>query len=105
SKEKEMNRRTLHVAGVAFAAAFALAGCVSKGDYEKLEADKNKEIDGLQKERGGLQDQVKNLQSDRTTLTQQKALLEGQVSALEQQKTQLLTATQQDKSQYDALVR
>jgi len=100
-----MNRRTLHVAGVVFAAAFALAGCVSKGDYEKLEGDKNKEIDALQKERGGLQDQVKNLQSDRTTLTQQKALLESQVSALEQQKTQLLTATQQDKSQYDALVR
>jgi len=92
-----MNRRILHVASVAFAAAF-MTGCVSKGDYEKLEADKNKEIEALQKQRGGLQEQVQGLQT-------QQADLRKQVAALEQQKTQLLTATEQDKSQYDALVR
>jgi len=98
SKEKEMNRRKLHVASLVFAAAFMAAGCVSKGDYEKLEADKNQEIASLQKQRGGLQEQVQGLQT-------QQADLRKQVDALEQQKTQLLTATQQDKSQYDSLVR
>lgn len=100
-----MNRRRLHVASLAFAAALTLAGCVSKGDYQKLEADKNKEIDELQKQRSGLQEQMKGLQSQKTSLEQQQADLRKQVDALEQQKAQLLTATQQDKSQYDALVK
>src|SRR5882724_784621 len=100
----EMNGRTLCVAGTLIAAAF-MTGCVSKGEYQKLEADKNKEIDELQKQRSGLQEQMKGLQSQKTSLEQQQADLRKQVDALEQQKTQLLTATQQDKSQYDALVR
>ena len=101
-----MNGRRLcvAVAGPVIAAVF-MAGCVSKGEYEKLEAGKNKEIDELQKQRSGLQEQMKGLQSQKTSLEQQQADLRKQVDALEQQKTQLLTATQQDKSQYDALVR
>ncbi|HZT63831.1 MAG TPA: type VI secretion system protein TssL, long form [Burkholderiales bacterium] len=98
-----MNRSRLSVAGLAV--AFIAAGCVSKGDYEKLEADKNQEIAALQKQRGGLEDQVKGLQTQKSSLEQQQADLRKQVDALEQQKTQLLTATQQDKSQYDALVK
>ena len=100
-----MNRSRLSVAGLLVAAAFIATGCVSKGDYEKLQADKNKEIDELQKQRGGLQEQLKGLQSQKTSLEQQQADLRKQVDALEQQKSQLLTATQQDKSQYDALVK
>jgi len=101
----EMNRRRLHAASAALAAGVMVAGCVSKGEYEKLEADKNQEIASLQKQRGGLQEQVQGLQSQRTSLEQQQADLRRQIGALEQQKTQLLTASQQNTSQYDALVR
>ena len=100
-----MNRRRLHAASAALAAGVMVAGCVSKGDYEKLEADKNQEIASLQKQRGGLQEQVQGLQSQRTSLEQQQADLRRQIGALEQQRTQLLTASQQNTSQYDALVR
>src|SRR5882724_12419808 len=100
----EMNGRTLCVAGTLIAAAF-MTGCVSKGEYQKLEADKNKEIDELQKQRSGLQEQMKGLQSQKTSLEQQQADLRKQIDALEQQKAQLLTASQQTLSQYDSLVR
>jgi len=107
-----MNRRRLHAASAALAAALMAGGCVSKGDYEKLEADKNQEITALQNQRGGLQEQVKTLQTQRSGLEQQKTSLEEQqaalrrqVDALEQQKAQLLTVSKQNESQYDALVR
>ena len=92
-----MTRRRLHVAGVAFAAAVALAGCVSKGDYQKLETDKNGEIAALKKDKTALEQQ-------KASLEQQKAESKKQIDALEQQKAQLAAASQQDKSQYDALV-
>ena len=66
-----MNRKRLHVASVALAAAFIAAGCVSKGDYEKLETDKNQEIAALQKQRGGLQEQVQGLQTQQADLRKQ----------------------------------
>jgi chemotaxis protein MotB len=100
-----MNRTGLHIASAVLVAAVMAGGCVSTGTYEKLEADKNKEIDALQKQSGGLQEQVKSLQSQKTSLEKQQADLRGQITALEQQKTQLLAASQQNKSQYDALVR
>jgi chemotaxis protein MotB len=93
-----MNRRRLHVAGLAFAAALAAAGCVSKGDYEKLEADKNGEIAALKKDKTSLEQQ-------KTALEQQQAESRKQIAALEQEKAKIQTASQQDKSQYDALVR
>jgi chemotaxis protein MotB len=108
----KMNRTGLRAASAVLAAAVIAGGCVSRGDYEKLEAEKNQEIDALQKQRGGLQEQVQSLQSQRsalelqkTSLEQQQADLRRQVDALEQQKTQLLSASRQTQSQYDALVR
>jgi chemotaxis protein MotB len=102
----EMNGRRLHAAGaVVAAAAVMVGGCVSTGEYEKLEAEKNQEIATLQKQRGGLQEQVQALQSQKTSLEQQQAELRRQIDALEQQKAQLLVASQQNTSQYDALVR
>src|SRR5437879_8768397 len=100
-----MNRTGLHAASAVLAAAVMAGGCGSKGDYEKLEAEKNQEIDALQKQHGGLQEQVQSLQSQKTALEQQQADLRKQIDALEQQKTQLLTASKQTQSQYDALVR
>jgi chemotaxis protein MotB len=100
-----MSRRKLQVAGVVFAAALTTGGCVSKGEYEKLESDKSQEIAALQKERSGLQEQVQGLQSQRSRLEQQQGDLRKQVDALEQQKAQLQTASQQKLSQYDSLVK
>jgi chemotaxis protein MotB len=105
SKEKEMNRSRLHVAAAVFVAAFALAGCVSKGDYEKLEADKNGEIAALKKDKTSLEQQKAALDQQKAALEQQQADAKKQIAALEQQKAQLQTASQQDKSQYDSLVR
>jgi len=82
-----MNRTRLFAAAAAFA---FVAGCVSKGDYEKLEADKNAEIAALKKDKAGLE--------------QQQADSKKQIDALEQQKSQLQTASDQKQTQYDALV-
>lgn len=100
-----MDRTGLHPAGAVIAAAFMLGGCVSKGEYEKLEADKNQEITALQNQRGGLEGQVQALEKQRSGLEQQQSDLRKQINALEQQKAQLLTASQQTLSQYDSLVR
>ena len=100
-----MNGRRLHAAGSVLVAVFVTGGCVSQGTYDKLEADKNQEIAALQNQRGGLQGQVQGLQSQKGSLEQQQADLRRQIDALEQQKAQLLTASQQNTSQYDALVR
>src|SRR5215831_18900126 len=88
-EDMQMNR--VHAGAAILAASLAAAGCVSKGDYEKLEADKNTEIAGLKK--------------DKTALEQQQAESKKQIDALEQQKAQIAAASQQDKSQFDALVR
>jgi len=101
----EMNGRRLHAAGAALATVVIVGGCVSQGTYDKLEADKNQEIDALQKQRSGLQGQLQGLQSQKSSLEQQQADLSRQIAALEQQKTQLLAASQQNQSQYDQLVR
>jgi chemotaxis protein MotB len=91
-----MNR--MHAAGAVLAASLAAGGCVSKGDYEKLEADKNAEIAGLKKDKTALEQQ-------KMSLEQQQADSRKQIDALEQQKAQIAAASQQDKTQYDALVR
>jgi chemotaxis protein MotB len=88
----------VHATAAVLAASLAAGGCVSKGDYEKLEADKNAEIAGLKKDKTALEQQ-------KTSLEQQQADSKKQIDALEQQKAQLAAASQQDKSQYDALVR
>ncbi len=100
-----MNGRRLHAASAVLVAAFTASGCVSQGTYDKLEADKNQEITGLQKQREGLQGQVQGLQSQKTSLEQQQADLRRQIDVLEQQKAQLQTASRQTLTQYDSLVR
>jgi chemotaxis protein MotB len=88
----------LHVASLALAAAFIAAGCVTKGDYEKLETDKNGEIAALKKDKTALEQQ-------KTSLEQQQADSRKQIEALELQKAQLLAVSQQNQSQYDSLVK
>jgi chemotaxis protein MotB len=97
--------------GSVIAVALVAGGCVSKGEFEKLQTDKNQEIDALQKQREGLEQQTRELQSQRKALEEQKAALERQQSQLrtdleraEKQRAQLEAANQQTKSQYDGLV-
>jgi chemotaxis protein MotB len=98
-----MNRSRLSVAGLAV--AFIAAGCVSKGDYEKLETDKNGEIAALKKDKTALEQQKATTEQQKTALEQQQAESRKQIDALEQEKAKLAAASQQDKSQYDSLVR
>lgn len=107
-----MSTKTLRVGSAVLVAALAAGGCVSKGTYEKLQAEKNQEITdlqaqraALQNERSQLQGEIKDLASQRTALEQQQAELQKQVSALEQQKAELLASSRETQSQYDALVR
>jgi chemotaxis protein MotB len=93
-----MSRAHSRIAGSVFAAAVLATGCVSKGDYEKLEADKTKQIDALQ-------GQVKSLQQQKTDLEQQQTDLRNQVVDLSKQQAQLVSANKQTQTQYDALVR
>jgi chemotaxis protein MotB len=109
----------LQMAGVALAAALAAAGCVSKGEYEKLEADKNSEIETLRKQRVTLEQELERLQAQRTALERQQASLRGEVSnlqkqrdqlemqrvALEKERAELEASSKQSQSQYDGLVR
>lgn len=69
-----MNRH-LWVSAV-LAVSVAMSGCVSTSKYEKLEADKNQEIETLRKEK----------------------------AALEQEKAAIQTSSKQNQAQYDALV-
>jgi chemotaxis protein MotB len=127
-----MITRGRHVASALVAAALLASGCVTKGTYEKLEAEKNQEIgrlqterDALQRQRTELQQQIEGLEVQRTGLEKQKkslqqeqaalqtqvgilnelhTKLQTQIDDLEQQKRQLLAASKETQSQYDALV-
>jgi len=111
-EETTMKKSGFPLVGALLAAALIAGGCVSTGEFEKLQADKNQEIDALQKQRAGLEQQTRELQSQRKALEEQKTALERQQSGLRseldtlaRQKAQLEAANQQSKSQYDGLVR
>src|SRR5205809_3101142 len=96
-----MNKPAFQLAGTMIAAALTASGCVSTGEFEKVQADK-----------AGLEQQTRELQSQRSALEEQKAARERQqgnlraeLEALARQKAQLETSNQQTKSQYDGLVR
>ena len=99
-----MTKSGIKLVGALIAAALAGSGCVSKSEFEKLQTDKNQEIDALQKQRDSLDQQTKQLQSQRAALEKQQADLRSEVDSLQRQKSQLEAAKQQDKSQYDGLV-
>ncbi len=96
-----MRKNRLLLLSGAVAVALAAGGCVSKGDYEKLQA-----------ERDGLDQKVKALESQRSGLEQQKTALERQqgdlrsaVVTLEKQRAQLEAQNRQTRAQYDSLAR
>jgi chemotaxis protein MotB len=85
-----MKQTGVQLAGALIAVALAAGGCVSKGEFEKAQAEKGQEIEALQKERTALERQQGSLRTELDTVARQKAQLEA--------------ANQQTKSQYDGLV-
>jgi len=102
TKEMEMNRIGLQAAVVL--ATAVTAGCVSQGSYDKLEADSKKEAQALQSQTAALEKEKAALEKEKAALEQQQGELRKQINALEQQRAQLLDASKQTQSQYDALV-
>jgi chemotaxis protein MotB len=103
-----------HASSAALATLFAAAGCVSQGEFDKLQSAKNQEIASLQSSR---EEQVRNLESQRAnlekqrdslakekdSLTQEKDSLTQQVAALEAQRAQLQASEKQSEARYDKL--
>src|SRR5688572_11852232 len=107
-----------HVSSAAVLTAFAAAGCVSQGEFDKLQSAKNQEIASLQSSRSALEQPVRNLESQRAGLESQRSSLERQrdslakekdtltqqVAALEQQRAQLQASEKQIEARYDTLL-
>jgi chemotaxis protein MotB len=96
-----MKKPGIKLAGTVIASALIASGCVSKGEFEKMQA-----------ERDGLEQKVRELESQKSGLEQQKAGLERQQGDLrselvtaEKERAQLQMSSQQTKSRYDGLVR
>jgi chemotaxis protein MotB len=88
----------------AAAALLMAAGCVSQGSYDKLQSDKNQEIEALQDSRKTLEGQVRDLEAQRSSLTKQQQDLTRQVAELEQQRAQLQAATEKTTQRYDSVL-
>lgn len=103
--------KKIHIGMAVLAAAFITSGCVSTGEFEKMQAGKNEEIKTLQQQKAALEQQKSAAEQDNSALKQQLAAHEQQntamqehVGSLEEQKAALLAASQQRQQQYDALV-
>jgi chemotaxis protein MotB len=99
-----MIRNYAYLQGAAVAAALVLGGCVTQGTYDKLQGEKNQEIQALQRQHAALEQQTEELRTQRSALERQQLDLRRQVEALEAQRSQLLDSGKQSKAQYDALV-
>jgi chemotaxis protein MotB len=104
--------KTVGLGIAVLAASLLVAGCVSKGEFEKLAAEKDSEIAALQKQRAALEEDLRTLQTQRTALERQQSDLRGEIVTLQKQREhleherqQLEAASRQTKSQYDGLVR
>ena len=89
---------------------FAAAGCVSQGEFDKLQSEKNQEIASLQSSRSSLDEQVRSLESQRASvekqrdsLTKEKDSLTQQVAELEAQRARLQASEKQVEERYDKL--
>jgi chemotaxis protein MotB len=103
--------KLFHLSSAAVAAALVLGGCVSQETFEKAQGEKAQEISALQSQRAALAQQLRDLQqqktaleNDRAALEQDQAKLRAQNEALEAQRLQLLNASKQSQSRYDALL-
>jgi chemotaxis protein MotB len=97
--------RQIHIGIAVLAAAFITSGCVSTGEFEKMQAGKNEEIKSLQQQKTSLEQDNTALKQQIASHEQQNTAMQQQVGSLEQQKAALLAASQQRQQQYDALVQ
>jgi chemotaxis protein MotB len=100
-----------HLGSAAVAATLVLGGCVSQETFEKAQGEKAQEISALQSQRAALDQQLREVQQQKTSLENERATLErdqaklrAQNEALEAQRLQLLNASKQSQSRYDALL-
>ena len=106
-----MIRNYTYLGSAAVAAALVLGGCVSQETFEKAQGEKAQEISALQSQRAALDQQLRevqqqkaSLENERATLERDQAKLRAQNEALEAQRLQLLNASKQSQSRYDALL-
>jgi len=118
--------RNIHIVTAVLAAVLSATGCVSTGEFDKMQKAKDEEIsqltqqkDALQQENAALKHQKTSLEQESSTLKQQvttreqqavdmqqkNAAIQQQVGTLEQEKAALLAASQQRQQQYEALVK
>jgi chemotaxis protein MotB len=97
--------RQIHIGIAVLAATFITSGCVSTGEFEKMQAGKNDEIKSLQQQKTSLEQDNTALKQQIASHEQQNTAMQQQVGSLEQQKAALLAASQQRQQQYDALVQ
>lgn len=93
-----------HASSAALVTLFAAAGCVSQGEFDKLQSEKSQEIASLQSSRSALEQQVRNLESQRASLEKERDSLTKQVAALEAQRAQLQASEKQSEARYDKLL-
>jgi chemotaxis protein MotB len=93
-----------HASSAALVTLFAAAGCVSQGEFDKLQSEKNQEIASLQSSRSSLEQQVRNLESQRASLEKERDSLSQQVAALEAQRARLQASEKQVEARYDTLL-
>jgi chemotaxis protein MotB len=93
-----------HTGSAALVTLLAAAGCVSQGEFDKLQSEKNQEISSLQSSRSALEQQVRNLEQQRDGLAKEKDSLTQQVAALEAQRAQLQASEKVSESRYDKLL-
>jgi chemotaxis protein MotB len=93
-----------HAGSACLVTLFAAAGCVSQGEFDKLQSEKNQEITSLQSSRSALEQQVRNLEQQRDSLAKEKDSLAQQVAALEAQRAQLQASEKVSESRYDKLL-
>jgi len=115
----------IHILLCIFAATFTASGCVSTGEFEKMQSDKEAVITSLKDQKSGLEEQTDTLTRSNISLQQRlttleldyKALqqqlayhekdnteLQQMINTLEQQKAALVAASMERQQQYDALV-
>jgi chemotaxis protein MotB len=99
-----------HTSSAVLVTLFAAAGCVSQGEFDKLQSEKSQEIASLQSSRSALEQQVRNLESQRASLekqkdslTKEKDSLTQQVAELEAQRARLQASEKQVEARYDKL--
>lgn len=93
--------------GIAAVLILFVAGCVSQGEFDKLQSAKksqDEEMASLQSSRTALEQQVRSLEGQRAALEREKASLAQQVAALEQQRSQLQASEKQSEARYDTLL-